>query len=227
MIRLSLDVVGACGTRVPVGASDWHYLTQVMRRESGDRIEVLAEDGEVFEAVLVDGQHVEIRGKVANVRKPRRHITLYQALLKGDHFSEVVERATEAGISRFVPIVTERSIVRDVSPNKAARWRAIAKEASEQCQRPDVPGIEEMKRVSDLRAAAGSDAFVLDPRANDARPWLVPADHPLDIVIGPEGGFTPAELDLLSARGFLPLSLGERVYRAENAGAFAAVLFLQ
>lgn len=227
MIRLSLDVVGIPGTRVPVSASDWHYLVQVMRRGFGDRIEVLAHDGQVFDAVLVDGQQVEIYGVVANVRKPRRYITLYQALLKGDHFSAVVERATEAGISRFVPIVTERSIVRDVSLNKAARWRSIAKEASEQCQRPDVPGVEDVKRLGDLEAVAGTDAFVLDPRADDGRPWLVPSEHPLHIVIGPEGGFTPSELNLLSARGFLPLSLGERVYRAENAGAFAAVLFLQ
>jgi 16S rRNA (uracil1498-N3)-methyltransferase len=227
MIRLALDVVGAMGTRVPVSATDWHYLTQVMRRDSGDSIEVLCRDGLVFEAILLDGQQLEIRGAVAHVRKPGRHITLYQALLKGDHFSAVVERATEAGISRFVPLVTERSIVRDVSPNRASRWRAIAKEASEQCQRPDVPLVEDMMRLTDLAATSGCDAFVLDPRARDARPWLLPSEAPLELVIGPEGGFTPTELNLLSARGFLPLSLGERVYRAENAGAFAAVLFLQ
>lgn len=227
MIRLAIEVTGAPGRVVPVSADDWHYLVDVMRRRPGDRIEALAPDGTVWSARLGESGSLQLESRATEIVRPGRSITLFQALLKGDHFGEVVERGTEAGISVFVPMVTARSIVRAVSPNKEARWRTIAKEASEQSRGARVPAIEPLVDCKNVEPPPGSLAFVLDPRAPYRSVWLDSADQPVALAVGPEGGFAPDEYEGLYARGFQPLSLGPRVYRAENAGAFAAVLFLQ
>ncbi|MCL5116848.1 MAG: 16S rRNA (uracil(1498)-N(3))-methyltransferase [Firmicutes bacterium] len=227
MIRLALAMEGHAGQAVTLNEADWHYVAGVMRRNVGDAIEVLAQDGLVWRARITAQCQLLLEERVVGNAPPRRSITLYQALLKGDHFSDVVGRGTEAGIARFVPVVTERSIVREVSPNKAARWRTVAKEASEQSRREAVPTIEPGVRLADLRAPEGADAYVLDPRAPHERAWAEDTSRPVALVVGPEGGFTPGEYAFLYDKGFRPLSLGPRVYRAENAGAFAAVLFLQ
>lgn len=227
MIRLALSERGAPGRTVDLSSEDWHYLMGVMHRRVGDIVEVLTEDGEVWES-RIDGERiVRLTRLVSRTATPRRSVVLFQALLKGDHLGDAVERGTEAGIARFVPVVTARSILRTVSDNKRARWQHIAKEASEQSRGAQVPIVDEPIPIGDLVLPPGHQGFFLDPRAPFGARWLEPSTEPLALVVGPEGGLTEEEQMLLSQKGFDPLSLGPRVYRAENAGAFAAVLFLQ
>lgn len=226
MIRIAVKAKLDVGSVVSLEGDQRHYLLQVMRRQPGDPLEVLASDGSVFLAELAGADRVRIVGEADAAWRPRRQITLIQALLKGDHLSDVVDRATQAGVSRFVPLITERSVVREAKATRAERWRTIAKEASEQCRRADVPVIEDTRHLLNLYPAAGADGFVLHPGATRAEPWKTASQQALTLVVGPEGGLTSGEVALLASRGFEPLSLGGPVYRAENAGAFAAVLFL-
>jgi len=227
MIRLSLDCEAQPSQNMRLNAADWHYLSQVMRRNVGDKLEVLTSDGQVWTVHIEGEREIAFDHPIVTGITLKRDITLYQALLKGDHFGSVVERGTEAGIRHFVPLITERTISRDVSANKLTRWRAIAKEASEQSRRMEVPDIVEPMRLKDLIVPSKTQGFVLDPLGPYERAWLLLDTSPLGLVVGPEGGLSAMEFELLFHAGFAPLSLGPRVYRAENAGAFAAVLFLQ
>ncbi len=227
MIRLHVSEPGAPGRTLDLSGEDWHYLSDVMRRRDGDIIEVLTDDGGVWESRIEGEGSVRLTRLVSQTAMPRRSIILFQALLKGDHFGDAVERSTEAGIFRFVPVVTARSIPRTVSDNKRARWQHIAKEASEQSRGGHVPIVDEPISLSDLVLPPRHQGFFLDPRAPFEARWLESSTEPLALVVGPEGGLTEGEQTELSHKGFEPLSLGPRVYRAENAGAFAAVLFLQ
>ena len=227
MIRLRLDVSGGQAIRVPLGCEDSHYLVDVMRLKAGDSLEVLTRDNTVWSAVLESNHMVRLQTELDRHNRLPRHVTLYQALLKGDHFGAVVDRATQAGVGRIVPILTARCIVREVSLNKRARWSLLAKEAGEQSHRIDVPDIGDLASLDSLVPGGGAFGYVLDPRAAYDRPWLEPQVGSVELVVGPEGGLTPDEVSRLQSVGFRPISLGPRVYRAENAGAFAAVLFLQ
>lgn len=227
MIRLSINKPLSIDATVTVDNSDWHYLIGVMRRQTGDNIEVLTSDCKVFEAILTEKQTLRCTRLVHDAMPPSRHITLYQALLKGDHFSAVVDKGTQAGITRFVPIITERCIVREANEKKLTRWRTIAKEASEQSRRTEVPVIEEPRLIATIQVPTGEEGFLLDPNASYERRWLEGRGGPVHLAVGPEGGFSPQECMMLQQEGLQSLSLGKRVYRAENAGVFAAILFLQ
>lgn len=227
MIRLAMHQRIHLGERILLSADDRHYLLDVMRRGVGDLVEALSDDGLVFRAEITANGELLVVDAVGRALSASRKITLFQALLKGDHFADVVERGTEAGIEAFVPIVTARSIPREVSPNKALRWRAIAKEASEQSRGAMIPEIVSVQGVTALSVPSDAEGYVLDPSAPQKPLWLDTNSAHIALVVGPEGGFTSDEYHDLYGRGFQPLSLGPRVYRAENAGAFAAVLFLQ
>ena len=226
MIRIAIDIAGGPGRTAPLDPDLQHYLFTGMRRHPGDVVEVLVPEGPVWTARLIDARTGRMGGLV-DQGLPPRSLTLYQALLKGDRFSEVVDRATQAGVTRIVPIVTERTIVRSVSPNKMARWRHIAKEASEQSRRLQVPELSDVVPLAGITAGADAQAYALDPRGSREQPWRDPSPALVEVAVGPEGGFSPSEIEELASAGFAPLSLGAAVYRAENAGAFACVLFLQ
>lgn len=230
MIRIAVKAYPGPEAVMELPDADRHYLTQVMRRAPGDEIEVLTPEGTVWRARILAAGRVQLLGESDAAWTPRRPITLVQALLKGDHFSEVVDRATQAGVAHFIPLVTERCIVREVKPHRLERWRTVAKEASEQSKRAAVPEVSCPMALSDLVVESGSQGFVLHPHASPGLPWQGrqgDPSGPLTLIVGPEGGLSSTEVEWLETRGFQALSLGPGVYRAENAGAFAAVLFLQ
>lgn len=233
MVRLAVDERAQVGQIIGLAPEQQHYLVSVMRHKDGDPIEVLTVDGLVFRAdILLGATAVRVTGQTGRVWKPRRHITLYQALLKGDHFSEVIDRASQAGVALIVPIVTDRTIVREVRPQREVRWRAIAKEASEQSQRASILEIGPLTLLKDVALLHGSKGFVLHPHPSEShhhlkRSWLKEDASPVALLVGPEGGLSADEVSYLQQNRFEPLSLGPSVYRSENAGAFASVLFLQ
>ncbi|MCY0898773.1 MAG: RsmE family RNA methyltransferase [Firmicutes bacterium] len=228
MVRVAVNQSARNGAALWLPSREWHYVHRVMRARPGDRLEVLTGDGEVWLATVANSDGLITLDQLLVEASPiPRVITLYQALLKGDRFSEVVDRATQAGVSIFVPIISERTIVRDISSSKWTRWQVIAKEASEQCGRSDVPKIGPLSRIEEIDLKSGEDGYVLHPPVAYDRPWLQPSTTPLALVVGPEGGLTAREVESLQRRGFRPLSLGPRIFRAENAGAVAATLFLQ
>jgi 16S rRNA (uracil1498-N3)-methyltransferase len=213
-----------------------HQIRDVLRLQSGERIVVFDNDGLEYTVTLDTVDKNQIKGTICNTRKsivPDIKITLYQALLKSDHFEFVLQKCTEIGISVFVPVVCERCIARKPSSNKLERWEKIIKEATEQSGRGVLPALKPAALFDDachsveglsLIAGIGSDSLklskVLRPNTFQNSPSIV------NIFIGPEGGFTTNELEIAQSCGIHKVTLGPRVLRAETAGLVAATAIL-
>ncbi len=152
-------------------------------------------------------------------------VTLALGMPANERMDTLVEKATELGVARIVPLVCERSVLRvagDRAERKAAHWQAIAVAACEQSGRNRVPQIEAPQLLRDwlaAQAAAEGQRWVLS-LADGALPLIArrpPAGEPLLVLSGPEGGLAPAEQAAVLAAGFLPVSLGARVLRADTA----------
>jgi 16S rRNA (uracil1498-N3)-methyltransferase len=163
-------------------------------------------------------------------RESRLAVTLIQGIARGDRMDLIVQKATELGVARIVPVLSRRSIVRldwDQAQAKAAHWRSIAVNACEQCGRNRLPLIDSPRPLLEHLAApaiAGA-RLLLEPDAAAAAPEHT-VGNAAQIVIGPEGGFDSDELEAFRISGFSPVRLGPRVLRTETA-AIAALAWLQ
>jgi len=213
-----------------------HQIRNVLRLQSGERIVVFDNNGLEYMVILDEVEKDQVKGTIYNTRQvaePDVKITLYQALLKSDHFEFVLQKCTEIGISVFVPVVCERCVARKPSSNKLERWEKIIKEATEQSGRGVMPILKPALFFNDachsveglsLIAGIGSDSLklskVLRPNIFQNSPSIV------NIFIGPEGGFTTDEEELAQTSGMNKIRLGPRVLRAETAGLVAATAIL-
>jgi 16S rRNA (uracil1498-N3)-methyltransferase len=226
VIRLRVGAGQVDGDTVRLGKDQWHYLYRVMRREAGDRLVVLLDEGPRW-ARVAGPARLTLEEPAALAPPPHPRVLLAQALLKGDHVTVAMRLATEAGVAAVQPVVTERCIVRAVEPARLVRWTAVLGEAAEQCGRGEVPRLHPPVLLPDLQPVG--PLVVLTP---DGAPlgtvWrsLADRDH-LTVLVGPEGGLAPGELADLDRRGAYRAHLGPRIFRAENAGAFAVFLLLQ
>ncbi len=207
----SADIAGTAGQA--------HYLGSVMRRAVGDEVCVFnGRDGEWRTRISVLRRdriafHLEAQ---LRPQAPEDDLWLLFALLKRDTTDLVVEKATELGASVIQPVITDRTNAGRVNE---ARLLAIATEAAEQCERLTVPDVRTPRQLADLLAAwpDGRPLFTAIERAADAAP-IRAFDGPCALLVGPEGGFTPQELDALCRYQFVaPVTLGPRVLRAETA----------
>lgn len=228
-IRLFVPAALAAGVTVHATAAQAHYLGTVMRRAVGDTV------------CLFNGRDGAWTARIAELRRnatefvvetricPQESeqdpdIWLAFALLKRDATDLVMEKATELGIAAIWPVTTART---NASRVNLDRLQAIAVEAAEQCERLSVPTLHAPRPLAGLLDAwpSARPLFVAAERS-DAPP-LTPIDGPSGLLIGPEGGFTPAELDALRAHPLVTLvSLGPRILRAETA-AIAGLARLQ
>ncbi len=217
-----------------------HQLQRVLRLRPGETVILLDNSGLEYEAELTGYGPDEARFRVAagvpGRGEPRLRLTLYQAVLKGERFAWLLQKGTELGVSRFVPLICQRSVVEDrvAIAGKRERWARIIQEAAEQSSRARLPDLAAPAAFADaLRAGESSDVLRLIPweaeRSTGLREAL--ASHPgpkeVDLFIGPEGGFTEEEVALAVEHGIRPITLGPRILRAETAGlaAAAAVMF--
>ncbi len=191
-------------------------ISRVLRARPGDCITVLDDSGWEYAVTLeaVGPSRVEgvITERVLGRGEPRVEVVLYQALLKTDRFEFVLQKGTELGVSRFVPVFSERSVPRPKIGKsevaRQARWRKIIVEGM-----VVIPWEEESR--TGLRAALLG--------------WAAEKDRPssVSVFVGPEGGLTEQEVGYAREQGILPVTLGDRILRAETAGiaVVAAVLY--
>jgi 16S rRNA (uracil1498-N3)-methyltransferase len=192
----------------------------VLRLADGDRLVLLPGDGTQALCRLDGGDCVvEERSVVAS--EPRHRLAVVQALLKGDALAEVVQHATEIGVAAFQLVVTERCVAREISPRRLERLRSIAREAAEQSERGIVPAVD---GPVPLRDALAPGSVLLFERHGAAR--LGQLETPDVVLIGPEGGFSPAEVRAAEASGVRLAGLGPRILRSETVAAAAAAVIL-
>jgi 16S rRNA (uracil1498-N3)-methyltransferase len=226
-IRLFVAVPLHEGAEVPGTPAQAHYLGNVMRRAVGDVVHVF------------DGVHGEWEARVTGLRRERLtlraerlvrpqtaepDIWLLFAPLKRDATDLVIEKATELGVAQIVPVLTART---NATRLNADRLRAIAAEAAEQCERLTVPTIAPARDMAAVLATWPPGRPLVVALERSAAPMLPARRGPSALLVGPEGGFTPAELDALRRHLFVvQASLGPRILRAETA-VIAGLALLQ
>jgi len=196
---------------------------RVLRLSVGDRIELLDGSGQVATAriEILNRQNAQVR--IVNRRQEKElalPVTLLQGLPKADKFDLILQKGTELGIRRFVPVLTQRCQP-DGGKRRLDRWQRIAREAARQSGRFRLPELEEpvplaqalAREEGDLKLVAWEQAITpLNQGLADRRPQGVV------LLVGPEGGFAPEEVALAQRFDYLPISLGPRILRTETAG---------
>jgi 16S rRNA (uracil1498-N3)-methyltransferase len=214
------------------------HLARVLRAEPGMEADVVA-GGRVFHAEVVavtqPGETSEVRfNLVAELdADPALPVTLVMAVYKFDRMEWAIEKATELGVAAIAPVIARRTEkhLAQAAEKRAERWRRIAHEASQQARRSDVPMIHKPVELAERARAASAAARVVlaeQERTTTLRHAIVEAidaakeEMPaLEIAIGPEGGWAPAEEALFDANGWRAVSLGPRILRAETAAIAA------
>jgi 16S rRNA (uracil1498-N3)-methyltransferase len=222
------------------------HLAKVLRARSGDAVVLFNGDGREFAGAIEKVQGSRVSASIGSARIVEREsplqLTLVQCVPRGDRMDFIVQKATELGVVRIVPVLSQRSVVRlDASQatSKQAHWRSVAVSACEQCGRNRLPSVDTpLPLLSYLgglaQAVAGERRFVLEPeRAQGTERAAAPMDlassaaaSRMQVAIGPEGGFAPEELEAFDLSAFSRVGLGPRVLRTETA-AIAAIVVLQ
>jgi 16S rRNA (uracil1498-N3)-methyltransferase len=226
-IRLYVDMPLADGSTIAATAAQAHYLGAVMRRGTGESVRLFnGRDGEFaarFAAIRRGTASFLVERKL-RAQAPEPDLWLVFALLKRDATDLVAQKATELGVAALFPVITERTNANRVNE---ARLAAIAVEAAEQCERLTVPMVHKPHPLTAVLEnwEPGRHLFVAAERA--AAPAIGSARGPAALLVGPEGGFTPAELEAMRARPFVTaVSLGPRILRADTA-CIAGLALLQ
>ena len=225
--------------RATLTADASRQLARVLRARTGDGVIVLDDSGYEY-AVTLDSVSTRAASGVIYDRylgegETRLAITLYQGLMKADRFEYVLQKGTELGITRFVPIISERTVARNViSPNRLERWHRIMREAAEQSGRCRLPSLGDTMSFNEACDSITGPAVIGWESERDTGIRDVLLRHKADIkgaqsiaiVIGSEGGLTEEEVHYALGRGIAAVSLGRRVLRAETAGVVAATAVL-
>lgn len=203
---------------------------RVLRLREGEAITLFDGSGGEVPATLT---HIGKRDVLATTsahvaieRETPRSVTLYPSLIANDRFDWLVQKATELGVTAIQPMFTERSqrIPGDVE-KRVEHWRAVAISACEQCDRNQIPKIHSPITLSDALAAVGDHSLVLLDGDGSTDKSLSTTTPSSAVFVGPEGGFSPSELDELRKRCDHRLRLGPTVLRAETA-AIASLVWL-
>ncbi|MBN1974437.1 MAG: 16S rRNA (uracil(1498)-N(3))-methyltransferase [Sedimentisphaerales bacterium] len=216
-----------------------HQIRDVLRMKTGDEIIVLDNTGIEYLASLTNISQKEVMAEIIQQKQcesePRTKITLYQSLLTREKLEFVFQKCTEVGVASFVPVITERSIVRKpekITKEKLSRFETIIAEAAEQSGRGIIPSLRspitmdqamsEFKDYDICLVGSTQDCLPLKKILCDCKP----RPEKIALFIGPEGGFSGKELANLSGGGVKPFSLGKRILRTETAAVVAPAIIL-
>jgi 16S rRNA (uracil1498-N3)-methyltransferase len=223
MHRFFVEPAAMEGERFPLPAVIAHQVTRVLRVPDGGEIVLLDGAGNALRCRLDDGDCVVVERHAAR-GEPMHRLTVWQALLKGDHLEPVIRHGTEIGIARFGLFVSERCIARELSLRKLERLRAVAREAAEQSERGIVPPVDEPVSYAEALKAAPPGSVLLYERHDGKR--LTAMEPPPGVFIGPEGGFSPAEVAAAERAGLAIAGLGPRILRSETVAVAVAAAIL-
>ena len=234
--RVHIEEPVGTQSQVTLDGTAANHVARVLRLRTGQEIVLFDDSGAEFDAViqtiLRDGVRVAITGRRDVDRESPLAITLAQGVSRGERMDFVVQKATELGVHRIVPVMMERTVVKlgdDQAEKRLRHWRAVAVAACEQCGRNRVPEIAPPVDLRDFLygdAAGGGLRLVLDPDSSSRVRDLTPAPEGVTLLIGPEGGLADAELSAALKAGYQGLQLGPRILRTETA-ALAALTAIQ
>ena len=206
-----------------ITGSDAHQIRAVLRMKKEDRLELLDGTGRIHLAEIAEIKKDKVLCKVISSRfegpETKIKVSIAQCLPKGKKMDLIIQKCTELGAHKIIPILSERSIAKGGKPE---RWQKIAKEAAEQSGRTTMPEVSPLASFEDLlKTVNGYDLGLI--------PWELEKETTLKsvlkkqkpsrllIIIGPEGGFSAAEAAVAQEKGFHAVSLGPNILRAETA----------
>lgn len=239
LTRVFVDAPLSAGEAVALPDGPARHLTRVLRLGSGDALVAFNGRGGEFPATIESAQRdrvvVRLGEHLAADRESPLATTLLQGMARGEKMDQVVQKATELGVTRVIPVMTTRGNVRldaDGAARRQQHWLAVAIAACEQSGRNRVPRIDAPLSLAD--ACASADAMlrlvlVPDPGAAALQALLAqggPRPGSIALLVGPEGGLDAQEIHIAQVAGFAPCTLGPRILRTETA-APAALAALQ
>ncbi|MFO0752381.1 MAG: 16S rRNA (uracil(1498)-N(3))-methyltransferase [Thermodesulfovibrionales bacterium] len=232
-------------TGIILSADKARYLSSVLRRKTGDILTVIDGRGRAYAAVVSSlskgAAAIDITGEVSLNTEPSIPLVLCQGVLKGEKMDMVVQKTTELGVREIVPVISERCLVKET--RKVKRWQKIAEEAAEQCGRAVVPLVREPRELlSACEEREGTGLLFWEQGGMPLREALAKVRErrgthglseagpfppsPLSLFVGPEGGFSRAEVERAEERGLVRTTLGKRILRAETAALVSVALVL-
>jgi 16S rRNA (uracil1498-N3)-methyltransferase len=219
-----------------------HQLTRVLRLTPGEEIVLLDNQNFEYLTEITALERRQATGRVLSRQpvhsEPTHRLTLYQCSLKADKFEWVLQKGTELGVSRFVPVISERSVVRPASAllKKYDRWQAILREAAEQSGRGRLPLLGAPMSFDTAVAQATGDRYLpWEEAERDTISGLGQAvtasasagpDDEISLLIGPEGGIAVGEAASATGAGWQTTTLGPRILRAETAALTAVTIVM-
>lgn len=236
MPRFFIDYIPN-GNNIIIKGEDASHIKRSLRMKTGDELSISDQQNTVYETVILSMAESEITLEVTSKREIDTELdfelVLYQAMPKGDKFEFIVQKATELGATKIVPVLTERCISRPKAgamERKLERYRKIAEEAAKQSGRGRIPTIAPMMAFEDaVRDCATYKTAVIFYEGDASRlsETLPTEKGDIAIIIGSEGGLTQGEVDTAVSGGVTPVSLGRRILRCETAPitAISAILF--
>jgi 16S rRNA (uracil1498-N3)-methyltransferase len=214
------------GSAIALADREAHYMSSVLRLRNGDRVLVFNGEGAEslarIERLGRRGGKLSLVDPVPPLPESALDLVLLQAVVKGEAMDAIVQKATELGAKKIIPVKTDYSVVKldeERAHRRRAHWQKIARSACEQSGR-HVPAevARPMSLPEALAAVAGAELKLLfDTDADEGMPLKVAKPLSVAVLVGPEGGLSPADLDVATAAGFAGVRLGFRVLRADTA----------
>ena len=199
-----------------------HHICDVLRMKNGDQIRVVDDDSRVFSTLLriEEGKAFIVPEKQIETEQNENEVILCAAMIKKEKWELIIQKACELGATTIVPLITERTIIKldqKETARKLDRYNKIALEACQQSNRNRIVKVMEPIRLKDIGKYERSTNFVCYEKERNTLISDLDLKQSCCFAIGPEGGFTPAEIDFLISRGFSSVSLGNDILRAETA----------
>ena len=210
--------------------SDIRHIKKVMRMNINDKIEVVYNNKlHICEITSLEPFNIKVIVKLDEDKKTKIELTVAVALVKEQKMDLILQKLTELGVSRIIPVSMERSIVKldkERFNKKKVRWESICKEASEQSKRTNIPIIEDIKSIKDLTKEDADLKLVASTKEKEKllNYYLQSIEDCAKIimVIGPEGGISDKEEDILVSNGYNRVSFGNLIFRVETATIYVA-----
>jgi len=219
--------------KIIISGQDVNHIKKVLRKKVGDIITISNGKNKEYKCEInkIMDEYIEtcILEEIVINQKDNVIIDLYQGLPKGDKMELIIQKTTELGINKIIPVITKRVVVKlddNSKIKKVQRWQRIAEEAAKQCKRIDIPKIDNVTYIKDLVENLEEYDIVLlayeDEKHEKIRELITnikQVSRKIAIIIGPEGGFEKEEIDyLLKNKKVKSISLGDRILRTETAG---------
>ena len=236
MVRFFTDKENILEDKINIIGDDVNHVRNVLRLRVGDNVVICDGDCNDYISEITSIEKSVVTAKILSAKKNDTEsnidITLFQCVLKSDRMDYVIQKATEVGVKRIVPVISERTIVKIKSEkdkeNKIKRWTSIAEGASKQSGRGIVPEIAPIISFKEICNEFDNIDKVIIPYEENMdiglKSVLKDNASSIGVIIGAEGGFCEDEVRFVSEKGAISVTLGKRILRAETAGVVTAAI---